>query len=196
MRLIRWVLLMAIVFLLSASLYGGEYPTDRGSFRLGCGTLFTLAENDNNSPEHRITDLTISANYLVTTDIGLGLWYYWDDIFVGRTAESDIGLGPQFTWFIGGHTRKPKLNGAILPQIGMAYLFGFKKLKVPSCTIVIDGYTHPRYDYRRNMRFFFGISVMPTDRFGLYFEWAARIFGGCGLDGKFGINFGLTSFIY
>jgi hypothetical protein len=195
-RLVHLVLFIAINFLTGVSTFGGEFPTDRGSFRLNCGTLFLLSENNNNPPEHRISDLTISVDYILTTDISLGLWYYWDDIFVGRTTESNIGLGPQFTWFIGGHTRKPRLNGAILPHIGMAYLFGLKKLRVPSCTIILDGYNQPKYDQRDIVRFFFGISVMPTDRFGLYFEWAARIYGGCRMGSKFGINLGLTSFIY
>jgi len=196
MRLVRVVLIILVIFLCGIPSYCGEFPTDRGSCRLTCGTLFMITDESNNSPIHRITDLTASADYLLTTDISLGLWSYCDDIFIGRTSQSDIGLGPQFTWFIGGHTRKPKLNGAILPHIGLAYLFGFKKIRKRECTIVIDGHVAPKYERRRGMRFFFGISVMPTDKIGLYCEWAARIYGACGLDGKFGINFGLTSFIY
>lgn len=196
MRLIGIVLITLLVFSPGNSTFCGEFPTDRGSFRLTGGTLFILVEDGEGSPENRITDLTISIDYFVLTDLAIGVWSYCDDLFIGRTSQSDIGMGPQFTWFIGGHTRKPKLNGAILPYIGTAYLFGFKKLRKKECTIVTGSMTPPKYERRMGVRFFFGISVMPTDKVGLYCEWAARIFSDCGLGGKLGINFGITTFIY
>jgi hypothetical protein len=189
-------LLIPCIFIACGVAHSGDFPTDAGSVVLRGGFSYINASEGAGSQDTKSYNMSAIAGYFLIPDISLGAWLHFQKTSSGAKYSSEWGIGPQFTWFIGGKIHKPDLHGDILPYIGM----GISRLDEVSRKYFCDlqGCRYAKVkETSLAMKFTFGISVMFTNTAGVYGEMERRLEGDeNGLKGRAGLTFGLVAFVY